>query len=348
MATTSDGIKYLSDTSNGSLCLGIFLRGLDESEGEMIGIGGIQKACSQGSWPVLSWHFVNQKYKDSYRTFGTEFAKAFMKFWWSVPEEAGEFLLQVPAKSADYPPREETSVVARVVAEAHVDDAAKQCALREAGFVVYSAQGGDHGVTCWRNVAVSTTRSGQPPCPTATDSQLQGQSEGPWTTSETRKRHVAQIADGRLGFSVAERRAPTCFQQPAEPQPSNSQITMEIFKMLLEDLRPGQLDVFTLPDSYVEGYVADLSKHFGIALENRRGEIWAGFRACLTVEREEAQRNGQPDNENLSAAILEMARATYYPGRQLRLRMSELGPMLEKRFGVRLKHRREYIWSGKF
>lgn len=131
----------------------------------MVGIGGLVQTVAQGTWPTFNWQFMHPKYSCNYKGLGTEFATAFMQFWWSIPEEAVKLQLRVPANSVDFPLQDQPVVAPRVVATAHVDDFTKQCALGRAGFEMYDVDMDDDGVTYWRHVIPTPEQPECPPSP---------------------------------------------------------------------------------------------------------------------------------------------------------------------------------------
>lgn len=156
LADTSRAIAYLTNAKNGSLCLGIFLQNWDKSEGDMIGIGGIRDASTQGTWPIFNWEIIHPAHRTN-KSLGIEFAEAFVNFWWSIHEESEEFRLEVPANTVGYPKQDGTTVAARVTALALFKDTARQRALAEAGFVKYFVAMGEAGMeTYWRQIDPGT------------------------------------------------------------------------------------------------------------------------------------------------------------------------------------------------
>lgn len=298
LADTSCAIAYLTNKKNGSLCLGIFLQNSDQGEGDMIGIGGIRDTCTRGTWPTFNWEIIHPAHRSN-NSLGTEFAKAFMKFWWSIPAETEEYRLQVPANTVGYPKQDGTNVTARVIALAHFRDTAKQHALAEAGFAKYSVAMGDAGMeTYWRQIdpgtAARPTKLPNPPLLHFSTFRVD-------LDTQLEKAAPRTAVDGRIGLqsnSVDNRGAKTSQQQASELRPSNTEITQAIWHMLAEEIERDKLDVFQLQDFYVEGYVPGLSKKFGLPLENRRGEIWTAFRVCLDVQRGNkatAEQSRQPN-----------------------------------------------------
>lgn len=288
LAHTSRAIAYLTNTKHGSLCLGIFLKNSDQSEGDMIGIGGVRDAVTQGTWPIFNWEIMHPAYRGK-GSLGTEFATAFMDFWWRVPVEAEQFRLQVPANTVGYPQQNETIVTARVIAMAHIKDLVKQHALVEAGFKKYFVAMGEDGMeTYWQQTDPRTVpQPKQPPIPAQlhldTSELVSGKSLRRAATTHPMITKSTELQSS----SVNKEGAKTCQQQvqPSETRPSNTELTQAIWHMLTGEIEKDKLDVFQLQTNYVEGYVLSLSKKFGAPLENRRGEIWTAFKVCLDVQR---------------------------------------------------------------
>lgn len=298
LADTSRAIAYLTNTKNGSLCLGIFLQSSDKSEGDMIGIGGIRDASTQGTWPIFNWEIIHPAHRSN-KSLGIEFANAFMNFWWSIPTETGEFRLQVPVNTVGYPKQDGTTVTARVIALAQFKNSAKQHALAEAGFAKYSVAMGEAGMeTYWRQIDPRTgPQPGRPSISAPLHPVACALTSGKSQRKASENAMVARI--GLQSNSVDKRGAKNCQQQqPSEAKPSNTEMTQAIWHMLAEELERDKLDVFQLQDFHAEGYIPSLSKKFGVPLENRRGEIWVAFRVCLTKHREHkatAMQSSQPN-----------------------------------------------------
>ncbi|KAJ4412961.1 hypothetical protein N0V82_008644 [Gnomoniopsis sp. IMI 355080] len=286
LADTANAIEHLTDTRNGSLVLGIFIQNPDKSEGGMIGLGGVRDASNQGTWPVFSWHFMHPGYKNNLSLL-TEFTKAFMEFWLNIAEEAGEFAIQVPASSVDYPQDDETRVAPRVLALASLEDTNTQRALAEAGFEKYLVATGKDGapVTYWRYIATTISHWANPPASRPSNHETHRELEQCSRQNKKETSCNANNANVALDVKVTVPEEGKTCRQPLEWKPSNTEITTALWFMLAEDIESHKLDVFQLPVWYVEGYVPLLSKHFGISLENRRGEIWTSFETCLNVQR---------------------------------------------------------------
>lgn len=288
LAHTSRAIAYLTDTKNGSLCLGIFLKNSDKSEGDMIGIGGVRDAVTQGTWPIFNCEIMHPACRGN-ESLRIEFAKAFMDFWWSIPAEAEQFRLQVLANTVGYPKQDETTVAARVLAMAHSKDLAKQHALAQAGFKKYFVAMGEAGMeTYWQQTDPGTIpQPRRSPFPALLELDTFDLDSGK-SPRKPPSIHAMRTKINGLQSSSVNKEGAKAFQQeqqPSELKPSNTEITQAIWHMLAADIERQKVDVFQIQNHYVEGYVHGLSKKFGAPLENRRGEIWTAFKMCLDVQR---------------------------------------------------------------
>lgn len=278
LKVTTRAITHLTDTRNGSLCLGIFLQKLDKSESELVGLGGVRDASTQGIWPIVSWHFLHPEHKINI-SLGTEFIRASMEFWWSIPEEAAEFLLEVPANSVGYPQRDGIKVAPRVLASAPLDDTTTPRILAEAGFKKYFVGLDEDGLMMTHWWQINTTTSQLEAIPASRSSSRETQGEAELSPRESTNETYLNIndADSAHNITTSNTGAKTLQQQSPELQPTTKEITKALWHMLAEDVERNKLDVFKLPSSCFEGCVPFLSKKYGVALENRRGQIWTAF-----------------------------------------------------------------------
>ncbi|KAJ4386523.1 hypothetical protein N0V93_009420 [Gnomoniopsis smithogilvyi] len=255
----------------------------------------------------LQLAFHPSKYKSDLRL-SLEFIRAFMELWWSIPEEADEISLQVPAHSVGYPLQNETKVATRVVALAHLKDAMTQHALAEAGFKKYFVAMGEDGLmmTYWRQISTATSQLESSPASRSASREARGGSEPTSSQSKGKMPFSASKANGASYFNMTGTGTKT-LEQP-EPKPTNTDITKALWIMLSEDVERNKLDVLQMPFSHVEGYVPSLSRKFGAPLENRRGEIWAAFERCLWVQRgkkaQDINQASQPGGTRMATAIL--------------------------------------------
>lgn len=129
--------------------LAILLKKSDGSEGDLIGDGGIYHLRTEGEWPSLSYRFKSKYWNKGY---ATEFASAFMQFWWSLPHEITS--LQVRANSVNLQQNSPSpkEVAERVYAEVKIDNEASQKVLEKAGFELFDVNMGDEGITHWRHI----------------------------------------------------------------------------------------------------------------------------------------------------------------------------------------------------
>lgn len=105
---------------------GIFLKEKDGREGELIGYGGVN--AFKGTWPSLFYVFKKEHWNYGY---GTEFVKAFMIFWWSLPRK--DVQLRVLYSYIDF--REKPKVTELIVADTNKYNERSIKVLQKAGFV---------------------------------------------------------------------------------------------------------------------------------------------------------------------------------------------------------------------
>jgi RimJ/RimL family protein N-acetyltransferase len=55
--------------------------------GELVGVGGVHRLDSPGGWPEVGYMFKHEHWGKGY---GTEFMRAFLDAWWSLPREDAE------------------------------------------------------------------------------------------------------------------------------------------------------------------------------------------------------------------------------------------------------------------
>jgi RimJ/RimL family protein N-acetyltransferase len=74
---------------------GIFLQNKDGTEGEILGDGGVHKINGTDTgWPEFGYKLKKEYWNQGYIT---EFAEAFMEYWWNLPRKEVE--IQVPYSS---------------------------------------------------------------------------------------------------------------------------------------------------------------------------------------------------------------------------------------------------------
>lgn len=82
---TKDRFLPLLPTNRYFFYFGIFLKKSDGSEGDLIGSGGIyHRPSPQTGWPMLEYKFKKEYWGQGY---ATEFATAFLEFWWKLPRQ---------------------------------------------------------------------------------------------------------------------------------------------------------------------------------------------------------------------------------------------------------------------
>ncbi|RYC56318.1 hypothetical protein CHU98_g9894 [Xylaria longipes] len=85
-----------ADTYNQAICLA--------STGEFIGLGGVFRTTSELGWPEVGYMLKKEHWG---RGYGTEFLKAFVQAWWSLPRSETETMvdaLSVDAREGDAVP----------------------------------------------------------------------------------------------------------------------------------------------------------------------------------------------------------------------------------------------------
>lgn len=82
---TKNRFLSLLPTNTSFFYFGIFLKKSDDSEGDLIGSGGIyDKASTETGWPKLEFKFKKEYWGQGY---ATEFTTAFLEFWWKLPRQ---------------------------------------------------------------------------------------------------------------------------------------------------------------------------------------------------------------------------------------------------------------------
>lgn len=127
---------------NSHVYFGIFLKKSDDNEGELIGDGGVHKFRSDHTgWPEFGYKFKKEYWG---RGYATEFARAFMEFWWSLPRMDAQIL--VASSSMDF--QNTPKATEQVYAYTRKDNLASQKVLEKIGFEPF--QGLNNGLVNWR------------------------------------------------------------------------------------------------------------------------------------------------------------------------------------------------------
>jgi RimJ/RimL family protein N-acetyltransferase len=122
---------------------GIFLKNPDNSEGEIIGDGGVHKFMGTDTgWPEFGYKFKKEFWGLGY---ATEFAKAFMEHWWNNFPRKRRKITIIPG-SADF--HDTLAVTEQVCAWTKKDNEKSEKVLKKIGFQKF--QGLDNGMTNWR------------------------------------------------------------------------------------------------------------------------------------------------------------------------------------------------------
>ena len=117
----------------------------------MIGQGSMIYLPEQYPWPDLGYAFKKEHWNNGY---ATEFATAFMQFWWSLPREHTN--LEVHPSTVGLQDTQPTAsiprVAERVYASTEQDIKASQGVLEKAGFELFESMGTD-SLTYWQNIS---------------------------------------------------------------------------------------------------------------------------------------------------------------------------------------------------
>ena len=122
----------------------IFLKNSDGSEGDFIGDGGVHNFKSDSTgWPEFGYKFKKEFWGQGY---ATEFGKAFMQFWGSLPRKDVE--IPVSPSSIDY--YNSLQVKERLTAYTRNENLASKNVLCKLGF--QSFEGLKNGLINWRKI----------------------------------------------------------------------------------------------------------------------------------------------------------------------------------------------------
>ncbi|KAK6079183.1 GNAT N-acetyltransferase [Seiridium cupressi] len=153
---TEAKLKRLQPPYHGShVYFGIFLKSsVEGSEGELIGDGGVHEfAHTETGWPEFGYKFKEEHWG---RGYATEFARAFMQFWWALPRVGAQ--VDVALSSVGVLGKETSNPSAgghttcwareQVCAWTKIDNKASQRVLQKVGFEAYD--GLSNGLVNWR------------------------------------------------------------------------------------------------------------------------------------------------------------------------------------------------------
>lgn len=143
---TEDFLEDMPPPYGSDMILGIFLKKTDGKEGDLIGDGGMDNLLTQGEWPSFNYRLKEEHWGKGY---ATEFARAFMRFWWNLPHEP--ITLQVRERSVD-DPHHGSCVTERVYASVRIDNEGSQKVLEKLDFQLFDVEMGHDGLTHWRNI----------------------------------------------------------------------------------------------------------------------------------------------------------------------------------------------------
>lgn len=127
---TEDKLRRLqSPYSDSHVYYGIFLKKPDNTEGELIGDGGVHKFTdTETGWPEFGYKLKKEHWNHG---FATEFAKKFLKEWWDLPRKDLQIQV-VPCSFADYEGR--SGVTEQVCAWTKVGNVQSERVLDKVGF----------------------------------------------------------------------------------------------------------------------------------------------------------------------------------------------------------------------
>lgn len=144
MKQTEAKLKRLQPPYHDShVYFGIFLKNSDATEGELIGDGGVHKLTkTETGWPEFGYKFKKEYWGLGY---ATEFAKAFMQYWWNDlarnPRQ-----MSIASSSVDY--RNTLEATELVCAWTKKRNEKSERVLEKIGFQRF--KGLDNGMTNWR------------------------------------------------------------------------------------------------------------------------------------------------------------------------------------------------------
>ena len=138
---TKDKLRRLQPPYHDShVYYGIFLKKDDGTEGDLIGDGGVHKIQStETGWPEFGYKFKEKHWGKGY---ATEFANAFLNFWWNLPRK--EVTIQVHSTSLKDP----VLPVEQLCAWTKAGNMASERVLQKVGFEPF--QGLDNDLKNWK------------------------------------------------------------------------------------------------------------------------------------------------------------------------------------------------------
>lgn len=106
---------------------GIFLKNPNGTEGQIIGDGGVLFSGSKTGWPEFGYKLQKEFWGKGYTT---EFALAFMEYWWSIPRKQANYQVIQTSMGAypNYQPYEQ------ICAWTKVDNIISEKILHKVGF----------------------------------------------------------------------------------------------------------------------------------------------------------------------------------------------------------------------
>lgn len=130
--TERDLKRDMQPYSYPDLWLGIFLKSNDK-EGELIGDGGMFPSTLEGEWAEFAYRLKKEHWKKGY---ATEFATAYLRFWWDMPRESA--VLQVHYSTIHK--EDKKKIRERVYAKVFVGNDARENMLKKVGFTSFKVK----------------------------------------------------------------------------------------------------------------------------------------------------------------------------------------------------------------
>lgn len=105
--------------------VGIFLKKSDDTEGELIGEGGVYKLDNE--WPEIFYLLKKEFWGNGY---ASEFVEKFKKIWWGLPRKPTRIFVQSISVDSSYPPL----ITERLCATIKTKNKISQKVVEKAGF----------------------------------------------------------------------------------------------------------------------------------------------------------------------------------------------------------------------
>ncbi|KAI0016396.1 acetyltransferase domain-containing protein [Xylariomycetidae sp. FL0641] len=136
---TNDKLRRLQPPYHDShVYFGIFLRNMDGTEGEIIGDGGVHRfQVTETGWPEFGYKLKKAFWNKRYTT---EFAAAFMEFWWRIPRKP----VSIQVHHSTTAVQATTQVPEQLCAWTKAGNDVSEKVLRRLGFEPIKGMGDDH------------------------------------------------------------------------------------------------------------------------------------------------------------------------------------------------------------